>query len=75
MDHVAQEVGAGVFARSGRGLQDDRAVHFISAHHDGAHLFEVVDVESGDAVVVFGGVVEQLTQTDKCHGSYLFKTK
>src|SRR5690606_15206344 len=45
LDQVLEEVGTGVLACPGRGLQDDRTVDLVGAHHDGAHLFEVVDVE------------------------------
>jgi hypothetical protein len=34
------------------------------AFHDGAHLFQIVDVEGRHAVTVLGGVVQQLTHAD-----------
>jgi hypothetical protein len=35
--------------------------------HDGLDLFQVVDVEGGQAVAVFGGVVEQLAHGNEGH--------
>lgn len=66
-DEVAQEGGAGIFARACAGLDDDRCVDLVGGFHDGAHLFEVVDVERGQTVAVFGGVVEQLAHGYECH--------
>ena len=61
--HQVAQIGlARVFARTGRSLQDDRAVGGLCGLHDGLHLFEVVDVECGHAVAEFGGVVENLAQ-------------
>ena len=57
---MAQKGRAGVFARAGRRLHDYGRVYRIGGFHNGAHLFEIVDVEGGQAVAVFGGVVEQL---------------
>ncbi len=70
-DQVAQERRARVFARAGRGLHDHRAVGFVRRFHDGAHLFQVVDVERRDAVGVFRGVIQQLTQGYECHDKLL----
>jgi hypothetical protein len=58
-DQVAQEGRAGVLARPGGGLDDDRGIGLVGGLHDGAHLLQVVDVEGGDAVAVLGGVVQQ----------------
>ena len=66
-DQVAQERGTGIFASAGRGLNDYRRVGLVSGFHDGAHLFKVVDVESGYAIAEFGGVVQHLAHADKCH--------
>jgi hypothetical protein len=71
LDQVAQEGFAGIFARAGRALHDDRAAGFVGGFHDGAHLFQVVDVEGGQAVAVFGGVVEQLAHGYEGHGGLL----
>jgi hypothetical protein len=57
-DHLAQERLAGVLARAGARLQDHRGIAGFGGLQDGLHLLHVVDVESGHAVVVFGGVVE-----------------
>jgi len=59
-NQVAQERRAGVFARAGRGLHDHRAVGFVRGFHDGAHLFEIVDVERRNTISMFRGVVQQL---------------
>jgi len=32
--------------------------------HDGAHLFEIVDVERRDPVIPLGGMVQKLAQRD-----------
>jgi hypothetical protein len=60
LDQVAQIGLAGVFAGAGRALHDHRAVGFGGGFHDGLDLLQVVDVEGGQAVAVFGGMVEQL---------------
>ena len=61
-DQVAQEGLAGVGTRTGRTLQADRGIDRGGGFHDGLDLFHVVDVERRQAVAVFGGVVQQLTQ-------------
>ena len=48
-------------------MNDNGGVDLICGFHDGAHLFEVVDVECGQAVAVFGGMVKQLTHGYECH--------
>ncbi|MOA31919.1 hypothetical protein D3C78_1531010 [compost metagenome] len=64
---MAQERRTGVLARTGGGLDDHRGVGLVGRFHDGAHLLEVVDVESRYAVAEFGGVVQHLAHADKCH--------
>jgi hypothetical protein len=59
-DEVAQERGTGVFAGTGGGLDNYRGIGLVGGFHDGAHLFEVVDVEGGYTVTMLGGVVEEL---------------
>jgi len=66
-DQMAQERLAGVGTRPGRALQDHRAVGGGGGLHDGLDLFHVVDVEGRQAVAVFGGMVEQLTQGNQSH--------
>jgi hypothetical protein len=66
-DLVAQEGLAGVFAGAGRGLHDHRGID-LGGFHDGPDLFQVVDVEGGQTVAVFGGVVEQLAHGNERHG-------
>ncbi len=71
LDEVAQKGRASVLARASGGLQDDRRVGLVGGFHDGAHLFEVVDVEGGDAVGMLGRMVEQLTQGNQGHDGLL----
>ena len=59
LNQVFDEGLAGVFACTRAGLQDDGRTHFISRSHDGLHLLEVVHIESGDAIAVFGGMVQE----------------
>ena len=66
-DQVAQEGCTGVFASTGRGLHDDRRVGLVGGFHDGAHLLEVVYVESWNAVTELGGVVQHLAHANECH--------
>lgn len=66
-DQVAQEWRTGVFACTRRSLNDDRRIGLVRGFHDGAHLFEVVDVESWNAVAEFGRVVQHLAHADECH--------
>ena len=68
LDQVLDEGLARVFAGSCTGLQDDRRAHFICRRHDRLDLFEIVDIESRNAVAVFSGVVEQFAHRDECHG-------
>ena len=56
--HQMTQIGfACVFARTCRRLQDHGAVSLLSSFHDGLHLLEVVDVESGDAIAMLGSMV------------------
>jgi hypothetical protein len=72
-DQVAQEGLAGIGTGAGGTLQDHRAVGLVGGLHDGLDLFHVVDVEGGQAVAVFGGVVEQLTQGNQSHLEISFR--
>ena len=65
--HVAQHDVVGVGARAARGLDDDRRVEGARRRADRQRLLHVVDVERRHAVVVFGGVIEQLTKRDDGH--------
>ena len=61
--HQMAQIGlARVFASPGGRLQDDRAVGGLRCLHDGLHLLQIVDVESGNAIPELGSVVEDLTQ-------------
>ena len=64
---VTQKRFAGVFSRTGRALHDDRAVGLGGRFHDGAHLFEVVDVEGRQSVVELSGMIEKLAHRDEGH--------
>ena len=66
-NQVAQKRRAGVFASTGRSLDDHRGVGLVGRFHDGSHLLEVVYVEGRHAVAEFGGVVEHLAHADECH--------
>ena len=57
-NQILEESLTGIFARAGRGLHDYRAVGFGRRLHDRLHLLQIVYVEGGDTVAVFGGVVE-----------------
>ena len=70
-DQMAKEVLAGILAGAGGGLHDHGGADFARGGHDGLNLFEVVDIESRNAVAVFGGVIEQLTHGDECHDDEL----
>ena len=56
--HQMTQIGfACVFARTRRRLQDHGAVSLLRRFHDGLYLFEIVDVESGDAIAMLGSMV------------------
>ena len=56
--HQMAQVGfARILACTCGGLQDDRAVGFLRSLHDGLHLLEVVDIESRNAIAMFGGMI------------------
>ncbi len=58
--HEVAEIGVlRIAAGAAGGLDDDRALSLAGGFHDRLDLFHVVDVQSGYAVTVFGGVVEQ----------------
>ena len=71
-NQVTQERGAGVFTRAGRRLHDHRGIGLVRRFHDGAHLFQVVYVESRNAIAKLGGVIQQLTHAYKCHCRFPF---
>jgi len=60
-----------ILARTARGLNDDRRIDSAGRRHNGKRLFHIVDVERRHAVIMFGGVVEQLAQGDAGHGFVL----
>ena len=57
-NHVLKEVGTSVFASPSRSLHDDRAIGFVRGLHNGAHLFQIVNVKGRDAITILGGMVE-----------------
>ena len=66
-NQMAQESLARVFARTGRALQDHRAIDRIRGLHDGVNLLHVVDVERRQSIGMLGGMVQQLSQRYECH--------
>ena len=68
LDQVFDERLTGVLACTRAGLQNDRRTDLVGGLHNGLDLFEVVDVESGDAVAVDRSVVEQFAHGNECHG-------
>ena len=58
---VPQIVVLRIRAGAARGLHDDGRIGFAGRLHDRLNLLHVVDVERGQAVVVFGGMIEQQT--------------
>ena len=64
-----------VFACASTGLQDDGRAHGVGSHHHGLHLFQVVDVESWNAVTVLCSVVQKFAHRYECHGEILKNLK
>ncbi len=62
-EHDVAGIGAGAAAR----LDDDRRVDRAGRLHDGEGLLHIVHVESGNAIAVFRGVVQQLPEGDTGH--------
>ena len=67
LDHMTQHDIAGVGARAAARLQDHRGVAGLGRAQDGETLFHVLMLKAGNAVVVLGGVVQQLPKCDKRH--------
>ena len=65
--HVLEHDVVGVLAGAARGLDDHRRIDGGGRRHDGQRLFHIVDVEGRNAVVVLGGVVEQLAKGNASH--------
>src|SRR5690554_1101882 len=66
-NQVTQERRTGVFAGTGRSLNDHRTIGLVRRLHNGAHLLQVVHVESRHAVTEFGRVVQQLSHANQSH--------
>ena len=60
-NHVTNHRVAGKFAGAGRGLNDNRGIDFSGSLQNGKHLFHIIDVKCGNAVIIFGGMVKNLT--------------
>ncbi len=61
-NEVAKEIGARVLSGAGGGLNNHRAIRCRRAFHNRAHLLEVIHVKGRNAVAVFRGVIEELSQ-------------
>ena len=70
-NQMAQKGCAGIFARTGRCLHDYGRIDLVGRLHNRTHLFEVVDVEGGQAVAMLGGMVEQLAHGYESHSNLL----
>ena len=66
-DQMSQKRGTRIRPCASRCLHDHRAIGLISRLHNGAHLLEIIDVESGNAIVVLGRVIEQLSHGNHWH--------
>ena len=49
-----------------------KRAHLVGGGHDGLHLFQVIHIEGGNAIAVFGSMVEQLAHGDESHGGFPF---
>lgn len=66
-NQVTQEVFPSIFTGTPRCLQNHGTVGFMGRLHDGLDLLHVVDVEGGNAVTIFGCVIEQQAHGYECH--------
>ena len=71
LDEVLDEGLTRVLAGASAGLQDDGCTHFVCGGHHGLHLLQVIHVESGDAIAVDSGMVEQFAHGDERHGRWV----
>ena len=67
IDQILQDNVVGVAARATASLDNHRSIDLFGRFHDGQALLHVVNVEGGQAVVVFGGVIEQLSKRNAGH--------
>ena len=75
-DHQVTKVGVlGVSTSATRSLDDDRRIGFISSFHDRLDLLHVVDVERRNAVIVFGGVIQDNAKWDEWHGVQFLRSR
>lgn len=58
-NQVTQKILACIAPSTARGLQNDRAVGFVSRLHDREDLLQVIDIKSGDTITVFSGMIQQ----------------
>ncbi len=68
-DQMAQKWRTGVLTGTGGGLDNHRRIGFVGGFHDGAHLFQVVDVKGWHTVTMLGGVIQHLPHRNQGHGS------
>jgi hypothetical protein len=67
LNEILQKPLSGVLAGTCGGLHDDRTIGFMRGLHNGLDLLKVVNVERGDAITVFGSMIEQLTHGNEGH--------
>ena len=66
--HQVTQVGVlRVRSCTARCLNDHRRIGLLSRLHDRLDLFHVVDVERSDAVIVFGGMIEDDSKWNQWH--------
>ena len=62
LSHVAQQRLVGIFAGSGRYLQNDGRIHLDTCRDDGLQLLHVVEVECRNGIAAFDGLGEHLSR-------------
>ena len=67
LNQVLDEWLAGVLAGTRAGLKNNRRTHLVGSGHNSLNLFQVVHIEGGDAIAVFGGMVQQLAHGYERH--------
>ena len=60
LGHVAEDGAVGIVTGALADLHDDGALGFYGSLHDGLHLLEGVEVESGDGIATCYGLLEHL---------------
>ena len=67
VDHPRQHEVLCIGPRAARGLENDRRIAGRSRFHHAEALFHIVDVESRNAIAIFGSMIEQLSQGNPGH--------